>query len=129
MKKLLWALGLLLLSASAFAEWESVGTDENGNTLYIDTSTIKKLSDDKVKVWVMIDYAKPPDLSDEELYLSVKGIEYFDCVNEMSTVVFAAAYSGQMGNGNRRFRNELPEDYKHIVLGTIGDKKLQIVCH
>jgi len=129
MKKLLLALGLLLLSAPSFAEWESVGADENGDTIYIDPSTIKKLSDDKVKVWVMIDYAKAPDLSDDEQYLSVKGIEYFDCDNEMSAVIFAAGYSGKMGSGSRRFRNDLPESYKHIILGTIGDQKLAIACH
>lgn len=127
MKKLLLALGLFLSTQTNASEWELYGspTDESFK-VYFSPSSIKKLDDEKVRVWWMVDYVEPPT---GRSLLSVKYLDYIDCINETNTIVSLVEYSGQMGSGTAIFRDDFPEAYKHISPGSLDDLLMKKACH
>lgn len=126
MKKLLLALGLFLSTQTNAFAWEFYGSPTDGSfKTYFNASSIKKLDDEKVKVWWMVDYVEPPA---NKSSLSVKYLAYFDCINETNTIVSLVEYSGQMGSGTAIFRDDFPEAYKHVPPGSLDDLLMKKAC-
>lgn len=99
MHKAVLSLLLAMVSSSAIAEWELLGTDGNGTaTVYADSSAIYK-RDGVVKIWTMIDFKKPANLSDGKQFLSWKTQYEFDCKRKRSRTLAATMHSENMGGG------------------------------
>lgn len=66
MLKLFLIFALVFVSNSAHAEWSKIGS-ANDDTVYVDTSTIKR-NDDTVRVWVLHDFIKEKVIEGKNTY-------------------------------------------------------------
>jgi hypothetical protein len=108
---------LVLLSGNAMAVpvpvvsgWEYIG-DNDGETHYIIKSSIKK-SGKTVKMWSLIDFKTPQELTDGK-YLSLKKQVDYDCNNSRFRMLSAVATTGNMGKGDIVLNVSIKEDEKN----------------
>jgi hypothetical protein len=89
---------LLLNSMNVFAEWTSIGKNEDaGATIYAETQTIRKKGN-KVKIWSLYDYNKV-QVADNTPYISSREIDEFDCSDATYQSLEISAFSENMGKG------------------------------
>jgi len=98
MDRLAWSLplGLVLASASAAADWESLG-DAGNAELFVDRATISR-SGGTVKMWSVYEL-KTPGSANGVAYASLKRQDEFDCVGLRMRGVQISAHPGPMGEG------------------------------
>ena len=94
MKKLTILLFSILISFSSYGEWVVVGHNTRGDTLYIETDTIKPHGG-YVYFWALLDYIKPNKDGD----LSVKMYAQGDCGVNRFKHLSIIWYEQSMGNG------------------------------
>ncbi len=124
MKKL--PLLLLLLSATCFAEWSQIGSN-NKSSGYIDFETIKK-NGDKVKIWTLIDNKTSVDFKGVRYLTEVTHYE-FDCKEDRQRGLDFSLYSGHMETGNAVYSlTNIEIESEPVIPGTIGDEFFKVAC-
>ena len=93
MKKMLFVLGLLALSAQA--DWRLVHKDTSNAQFFIDSTNIA-LIDGYQRIWVLNNLDKP----NAQGARSFRSVEEYDCINKSGRVMQIAAFDGEMGAGN-----------------------------
>jgi hypothetical protein len=94
MKKFSALLLTLLISFNSYSEWEKFTVDEDGDTWYIDTNTIKK-SLLWVYWWDLVDLQKP----DKDGFKSDKIYNMGDCAVNSVKAKSRWAHKQSMGRG------------------------------
>ena len=124
MKKLL-TIFLLLFSINGYCEWTVVDLDKDGNG-YMDFSTIKR-SSTSVRVWELLDFKNTQSLG-SIYYNSIVSFREYDCSQDRVRGLSSTYFSNTMGSGNPIKQFNQPTDWKYVLPGTVGSKKLNILC-
>jgi hypothetical protein len=95
---LLLIMLVLLSSASAYAEWVTVGINEEaGVTVYADPDAIRRTGS-LVKAWHLNDF-KNEQIVQGISYLSIKAQHQYDCTTNRERIRALMKFSGHMGRG------------------------------
>jgi len=97
MSKIIVMILLVALNGSAMAEWTKVTEEKDGSAVYYsDTSSIQKSAGNLTIIWELTDLKEP----DIDGIRSTKAQVEYDCVRERFRVLYAIAYSQNMGSGD-----------------------------
>ncbi|MCB1986765.1 MAG: hypothetical protein KDF49_15205, partial [Nitrosomonas sp.] len=114
MKKLLITSTILLFSTNTIAEWTKISdSDKNGGyTIYTDLTTKSKVND-KVKMWILIDYKiKQEDTG--VYFLSKKVRRKYDCQTKHVRLLAFKLYSWDMGQGELVRAYSQPQKWEEV---------------
>ena len=120
--KLLLASLLLLLSSSAWAEWDNLDVNQSGLWV-VDRSTIRKDGTNR-KVWIAVNLFKPDQYGSK----SIRGKTEIDCKNEKSRELTADHFSDVLAEGNILKSHLIPTSWLEIPPDTVYWKLMKIVC-
>ena len=84
-------------AAVAGVQWESAGSNHDGDGYYLARVTIRR-SGDTVKLWDMYDF-KVAHLSEGKPMLSMRSLWHYDCRGARRRMLAATAYAGHLGKG------------------------------
>jgi hypothetical protein len=126
-----WALVLLVLGQSAWADWQFIGkTAEFG--MYADPSSIQRQGA-VAKVWVMGDYKNtqaarfPPPLLWTN-YLSVKELKEFDCTNGLHRTVRTSIFAGRLAKGDPLYTFDSGATFAPVVNAPLDIAQFKFGC-
>ena len=126
-KRLLLIPLLVLSSGPAYAEWVSIGADnQRGRTVYADPDTIR-LKGDVVKMWSLNDY-KTIQRGPSASYLSYKVQSEYDCAEERIRKLSATFFSGNMGSGNVVYVQSNEGKWQPVEPGSLGQNEWDVAC-
>ena len=126
MSRVLMMLLLAVVSSSATADWLKIYS-EDVFSVYAESPSIRK-NGSNIKLWQIIDYTKPQNLSNNPLaspifFSSTKGQFELDCKNEQVRQIYFLYQAGNMGMGRNVSANETPMQWMPVV----PDTALQIL--
>ena len=128
-KSIFCSVFLLIFTYPVFAaSWELVDyTDEM--KYYVNTGTIEK-SNNKVKVWVMLDFKHPQKGDNRSWYRSRKSLTVFDCKTHSMEFLSIADFSGKMGKGKNVNLSNLTKNSEkyYVVPDSVSESGLKMVC-
>jgi hypothetical protein len=112
MNKMLLTISILLITTSAYAEWEFFFKSHTGNDYYYDRDSIKR-NKNKIKVWSYANFSKEELKNPRYLnYPSQMSLEEYDCVTETRKILKVKSYSKPDLNGDQISEwDELKEKY------------------
>ncbi|MCP5275899.1 MAG: hypothetical protein H6936_13810 [Burkholderiales bacterium] len=128
MKKLLITSTILLFSTNTIAEWTKISdSDKNGGyTIYTDLTTKSKVND-KVKMWILIDYKiKQEDTG--VYFLSKKVRRKYDCQTKHVRLLAFKLYSWDMGQGELVRAYSQPQKWEEVQSAGIDDSEWNAAC-
>ena len=127
MKKLcLLFIGIFLammVSSPSYAEWTSVGSDENGNTHYVDFDRIRE-SNGYVYFWRLKDRLKPDDYG----YFSITVYHELDCSLLRIKYLSLSYYKLPMGGGSVETDNNPGKEWSYPPPGSGAEYMCEKVC-
>lgn len=126
-KKLLFALLLVLVINNAVAEWKLVSKGMIRNKIiqvYLDYDRIRK-SGDTVKVWELMDFPEGSGLVNN---LSVKSLTEYDCLDERHRSLYKVFYTENMGEGRVDFNVDTPSNWAPIIPDSVAETLWKEAC-
>ena len=116
-------------SADGFAEWSSVFESVDGNeTIYVDFKSIRKIGNNKVELWYLLDFKKTQQ-SVNYSYLSSVMHDEFDCDKKIIHMLNLSFYSGNMRSGEVVWSNSNIKEKPHsIMVGTSTETVFKLAC-
>ena len=116
-------------SADGFAEWSSVFESVDGNeTIYVDFKSIRKIGNNKVELWYLLDFKKTQQ-SVNYSYLSSVVHDEFDCDKKIIRMLNLSFYSGNMRRGEVVWSNSNIKEKPHsIMVGTTTETVFKLAC-
>ena len=116
-------------SADGFAEWSSVFESVDGNeTIYVDFKSIRKIGNNKVELWYLLDFKKTQQ-SVNYSYLSSVVHDEFDCDKKIIRMLNLSFYSGNMRRGEVVWSNSNIKEKPHsIMVGTSTETVFKLAC-
>jgi hypothetical protein len=116
-------------SADGFAEWSSVFESVDGNeTIYVDFKSIRKIGNNKVELWYLLDFKKTQQ-SVNYSYLSSVVHDEFDCDEKIIRMLNLSFYSGNMRRGEVVWSNSNIKEKPHsIMVGTYTETVFKLAC-
>ena len=116
-------------SADGFAEWSSVFESVDGNeTIYVDFKSIRKIGNNKVELWYLLDFKKTQQ-SVNYSYLSSVMHDEFDCDKKIIHMLNLSFYSANMRSGEVVWSNSNIKEKPHsIMVGTSTETVLKLAC-
>ena len=116
-------------SADGFAEWSSVFESVDGNeTIYVDFKSIRKIGNNKVKLWYLLDFKKTQQSVDYS-YLSSVVHDEFDCDKKIIRMLNLSFYIGNMRRGEVVWSNSnIKEKPRSIMVGTSTETVFKLAC-
>ena len=128
MKKKMLLLALLVMSASAFADWTKLEFAGDGLTLHVDMSTLKNSGHGTTEIWYVINYAAQQQV-DGKPFRSLKGQSEYDCSNGKSREMLQLWHADPFGNSKMMQFSHTP--YNAWVIpadGSVDRALMQLVC-
>lgn len=117
---------LLLSSGTAYAEWVSVGTTDDGMIVYADPDTIRRKGD-LVKMWELYDY-KTAQVGRGSPFLSSRQQSEYDCAEESNRVLTFRLFMGNMGSGKVSYSSLNEGMWEPVEPDSIGKKLWTVAC-
>ena len=116
-------------SADGFVEWSSVFESVDGNeTIYVDFKSIRKIGNNKVKLWYSLDFKKTQQ-SVNYSYLSSVVHDEFDCDKKIIRMLNLSFYSGNMRREEVVWSNSNIKEKPHsIMVGTSTETVFKLAC-
>ena len=116
-------------SADGFAEWSSVFESVDGNeTIYVDFKSIRKIGNNKVELWYLLEFKKTEQSVDYS-YLSSVVHDEFDCDKKIIRMLNLSFYSGNMRRGEVVWSNSNIKEKPHsIMVGTTTETVFKLAC-
>lgn len=116
-------------SADGFVEWSSVFESVDGNeTIYVDFKSIRKIGNNKVELWYLLDFKKTQQ-SVNYSYLSSVVHDEFDCDKKIIRMLNLSFYSGNMRRGEVVWSNSNIKEKPHsIMVGTSTETVFKLAC-
>jgi hypothetical protein len=127
MRELMLMMILLGMSGSAPAAWEKFELDGDGNTVYLDTASIRRHGN-TVKVYALIDSRKAETVGDER-YLSIKAEIELDCVKNLVRVAYLSVYTDKMGTGTIVKFGKVDDEPEPIEVGSPSAALSELACN
>jgi hypothetical protein len=124
MKKLTILLISILISFNSYGKWTEVVESEGGDTMYIDTSTIKERNG-YVYYWELTNWLKPSKYGD----MSYKAYVEVDCAMVRSKYLSAAFYTQHMTLGTFTSSPLTNEEWRYLSPGSVGAEKINYACN
>ena len=115
------------MNTVAHADWAEIGKTNEG-TVYNDTSTIQRNTDDTVKVWVLYDLTKTKETEDRS-YLSEKRLNDYDCNTEQVRTLTRFFFSGNMASGDMIYSTEVPSFWHMVEPASADYSNLNLACN
>ena len=116
MRKAILMMLLAVVSSSAAAEWVSLGTTDNGTTVYVDPATIRR-SGDMVKILSLTDLKTAEATPRGWRYTSQKSQEEYDCKEKRWRILSFSQHSGNMGGGISVYVGSNPGNWLPVAPG------------
>ncbi|MBL0121718.1 MAG: hypothetical protein IPP88_02975 [Betaproteobacteria bacterium] len=126
MRKLILMMFLFGVSSIAHATWEKFEMDGNGDTSYLDKSSIRRYGD-KVKVYVLVD-ARQIETVGNDKYRSIKSELELDCTRSLVRVAYLSMYTDKMASGIIIKFGALDRELEPIEEGSPSATLLSLVC-
>ena len=118
---------LVLSSGPAYAEWVSIGANnQRGRTVYTDPDTIR-LKGDVVTMWSLTDYNTMQRMG-RTLYLSYKVQTEYDCAEERIRKLASTFFSGNMGSGDVVYSITKEGKWQQVEPGSLGQSEWDVAC-
>ena len=116
-------------SPDGFSEWSSVFESVDGNeTIYVDFKSIRKIGNNKVELWYLLDFKKTQQ-SVNYSYLSSVMHDEFDCDKKIIRMLNLSFYSGNMRRGEVVWSNSnIKEKPQSIMVGTSTETVYKLAC-
>jgi len=127
MKKMLLALLLATLTASAYAEWTRVEHPSKAFVLYVENDTIVAPDANSAKLWHLLDYAEPQSL-DGRAFLSIKARDEYDCSRGMRRDLMHLWHVGNMADGTLLKAAYKPASWTAPAAGSVEETLMRMVC-
>jgi hypothetical protein len=129
MRRILLGLLLALNNTPAVAEWTRIVRvdGEKEFTAYVDYTNIRKFGT-KVKIWEIYDY-KILQEDDGDKYMSVKSYEEYDCVSKRTRLLSLSLFSGNMGQGNVVYSENIVNSWQPVVQSNVGESMWKAACN
>lgn len=127
MKKRVVGVLLICAAGSVMANWVRVRGD-GVVTVLADPATIVR-SGDVVKMWSVINYARPRTTSDGKTYASSRQQLEYDCTENQSRSLFFSRHTEYTGWGDVVYRNDTPGRWIPVPSGSIGGALIKFACH
>jgi len=126
MKKLMFALMVILMSTDALAEWVFVNGNEDFNE-YVDLSTLRRTGH-RAKLWTLHDNKNVQKIEGMK-HLSMKVYSEFDCQDAYTRATDLVFYSQNMGLGKViNSVNKLDAEWKPVVPDSVGQSLWETAC-
>lgn len=109
---------LATVASPALAEWIEVGINKEGDTFYMDPSTLKKKANHR-SVWAMADYKDGT---------SAKTHWKGDCMDDMMQMTYGARYDGRMGKGTLVDSWKTNAEPSPVIPGSLSAALLKLMC-
>ena len=123
----LLTIGLFLLSASAEgADWKLIATSKEGDTLYIDTGSIRHISKTVVRAWTK-QVLKKPELSGSKEIVESLGYEEYDCA-EMKKHNLQITFRYSDGTSDSITNPNPAKDWSYITPDTVNSAIHDYLC-
>jgi hypothetical protein len=122
-------IAAVLAPAQARAEWQFIGSDDNGLRFFMDLST-KRQQGKYTLVWDREDYPKA-QVANGKSFNSAKTLTVYDCAEYRYGTKSYLHYSGKSGTGDvvHSASRELSEvDFEDAAPETTGEAMLKIAC-
>jgi len=114
----------VMFSSPSFAEWTKVAENVDGDTYYVDFSTIKK-NGGYVYYWRVRDYLKPDPFGD----LSNKHLYELDCNIPIKERSLSATYHTEpMGKGPPSATDNTTSEWYYWTPNSVGGYRVERVC-
>jgi hypothetical protein len=127
MRKAIVMMLLAVVSSSAAAEWVSLGTTDNGTTVYVDPATIRR-SGGMVEILSLFDL-KTAELTPQGWrYTSQKSQQEYDCKEKRWRVLSFSQHSGNMGGGISVYVDSNPGNWLPVAPGSEGRLLWERTC-
>ena len=123
MKKLLILLFSILISFNSYGEWTKIGDNVVGETIYIDTDTIKE-HNGYVYYWALKDLLKPSKYGDMSVTVYFQG----DCGVVRIKYLSFVYYKQPMGRGTSKADNDSTAEWRYPTPDSSGETLLDYVC-
>ena len=118
---------LLLSSGLAYADWEDVtGNDQGDVTVYANPDTIRR-NGDLVKMWQLSDFTTVQTVESDS-YLSSKAEREYDCAEECTRVLAFTWFSGDMGGGTAVYSNSNERNWEPFTPHSIDEALWEVAC-
>ena len=118
---------LVLSGGPAYAEWEKIGSGEDGGfVVYVDLDSVRRKGN-VVKIWRLFDL-KTTKTWRGISYLSSKGFDEFDCTDEQSRILASYLYASQMGRGQILHSDSNPGKWEPIMPGSVDQVLWKVAC-
>lgn len=127
MKKILMALLLATLTASAHAEWTRIEYPSKAFVLYVENDTMVASDANSVKLWHLLDYAEPQSL-DGRAFLSIKARDEYDCSRGMRRDLMHLWHLGNMADGTLLKAAYKPASWTAPAAGSVEESLMRLVC-
>ena len=129
MKRLLLVTFLVLSNGPAHAEWVEVSgsLSQGGYTVYADPDTVRRKGD-LVKMWQVADYNIVQIEAAGKSFLSIRGLDEYDCTEEQTRNIAFYFYSAQMGTGEIIYSNTDSGKWKPVIPHSIAHILWKFAC-
>ena len=117
----------VMMSGSAAAEWVSLGTTDNGTTVYVDPATIRR-SGDVVKISSLFDLKTASVNPRGWNYTSQKSQQEYDCKQIRGRMLYYSQHAGNMGGGISVYVSANPDNWMPVVPGSEDRLLWERVC-
>lgn len=124
---------LAVVSCSAVAEWVRVNSSDNGNSIvYADPSTLRK-ENNMVKMSILLDSNTAEGFdANGKVFRSIQEQKEFDCKERKERVLYATAYSGNVGKGkvisSGKPTRESTRNWNLVSPDTLEENLWKIAC-
>ena len=127
MNKMLLTISILLITTSAYAEWELFFKSHTGNDYYYDRDSIKR-NKNKIKVWSYTNLSEEEQKNPKYLNsASQMSLEEYDCVTEICKILQVNSYSKPDLNGDQ-IQEWSGSKEKYVPPGTNAYELMKRVC-
>jgi len=125
MHKAILMMLLVVVSSSVMAEWVEIAKDEEETfTAYADPTTIRK-TDNRVKIWILTDHKMVQEPDDMKSSIS---LDEYDCKKKERRLLFLAAYSEHMTEGETVFTYNERSSWTPALSGSVSEAVLEFAC-
>lgn len=128
MKKIIFALILILIGTHAMAEWTSVeqSEEDGGYTVYVDLESARKALH-RVNMWSLIDY-QTEQRESGAVFLSKKIRHDYDCREGRIRVLAFSFFSWNMEKGELLRAYNQPQQWQRVEPGSLNEAEWKAAC-
>jgi hypothetical protein len=118
---------LLLCSGPAYAEWEKITGDDQGDmSVYVKPDTVRR-SEEMVKMWTLYDFKTMQPVGDLA-YLSIKERAEYDCDGERTRTLTGTNFSGNMGGGRAVRSTSREGTWRPVLQESVAQDLWEFAC-